>query len=152
MPPLSLKSAVPHGKGVLIAAIDCLCNLKIGSSKCSNRLLVQLRCKCSLIIGALSFTFRQEGYTIKYSYNESEKEILMAEAAKKGSVKKRFTTEWSDRQGNIRRQLEKLGLESVESLMTNRAGSKARGIVRFQKFEKEIYDAMQEDFLMEIHI
>ena len=74
--------------------------------------------------------------------NESEKEILMAEAAKKGSVKKRFTTEWSDRQGNIRRQLEKLGLESVESLMTNRAGSKARGIVRFQKFEKEIYDGI----------
>lgn len=74
--------------------------------------------------------------------NSSEKEILASEASKKGNIKKRFTTEWSDRQGNIRRQLEKLGLESAESLMTNRAGSRARGVSRFHKFEKEIYDGI----------
>lgn len=74
--------------------------------------------------------------------NDSEKQILLADASKKGQLKKRFTTEWSDRQGNIRRKLEKLNLEAAESLMTNRAGSKARGVSRFQKFEKEIYDGI----------
>lgn len=74
--------------------------------------------------------------------NESEKEVLMAEAASKGRILERLTTEWSDRQGNIRKQLEKLGLTAVESLMTNRAGSKARGVNRFHKFEAEIYDGI----------
>ena len=74
--------------------------------------------------------------------NASEKEILAAEASRRGHIGKKILTEWSDRQGNIRKQLEKLGLTSVESLMTNRAGSKARGVNRFHKFEKEIYDGI----------
>ena len=74
--------------------------------------------------------------------NASEKEILAAEASRRGHIGKKILTEWSDRQGNIRKQLEKLGLVAAESLMTNRAGSKARGVNRFHKFEKEIYDGI----------
>ena len=74
--------------------------------------------------------------------NDSEKQILLAEASSKGRIRDRITTEWSDRQGNIRKALEKIGLTAVESLMTNRAGAKARGVNRFHKFEAEIYDGI----------
>ena len=71
--------------------------------------------------------------------NESEKQILLSEEGRKKQFIKRVKTEWSDRQGTIRKKLLQSGLNVAESLMTNRAGSKARGVNRFHKYEKSIY-------------
>ena len=78
-------------------------------------------------------------------YNESEKELAQAEKDRKGKFGERFKNEWSDRQGNIRKRLIDAGFEISESLMTNKAGSKARGVNRFHKYEKDIYDGLTRE-------
>ena len=78
-------------------------------------------------------------------YNESEKELAQAEKDRKGKFGERFKNQWSDRQGNIRKKLIDSGFEISESLMTNKAGSKARGVNRFHKYENEIYDGLTRE-------
>ena len=83
-------------------------------------------------------------------YNESQKKLAQAEKDRKGKFGERFKREWSDRQGNIRKRLIQAGFEVSEAMMTNKAGSKARGVNRFHKYEKDIYSGMtnSEEALM----
>ena len=75
-------------------------------------------------------------------YNESQKKLAQAEKDRKGKFGERFKREWSDRQGNIRKRLTQAGFEISEALMTNKAGSKARGVNRFHKYEEDIYKGL----------
>lgn len=78
-------------------------------------------------------------------YNESEKELAQAEKDRKGKFGERFKREWSDRQGNIRKRLIDAGFDVSEAFMTNKAGSKARGVNRFHKYEDEIYEGLTRE-------